>query len=91
VIWDRFSGYKKAARLLRALYGTQIHIDSLPAYAPELKVVDHAWGHTKYGEMANGIPTDLGDLAAEVAHSLLAEHRRPKLLRAFFQHARLDL
>jgi transposase len=91
VIWDRFSGHKKAERLLRDLYGKQIYVDYLPAYAPELNVVDHAWGHTKYGEMANFIPTDRSDLANEVSHSLLAKHRRPKLLKAFFQHARLDL
>jgi transposase len=91
VIWDRFSGHKKAERLLRDLYGKHMHVDYLPAYAPELNVVDHAWGHTKYGEMANFIPQDLDDLADEVARSLLAKHRRPELLRAFFHHAQLDL
>ena len=91
VIWDRFSGHKKAARLLRDLYGTRIHIEELPAYAPELNPVEHCWSHTKYGEMANCIPQDVEDLADEVARSLLAKHQRPALLRAFFQHARLDL
>jgi hypothetical protein len=54
-------------------------------------VVDHAWGHTKYGEMANFLPKDLDDLADEVAMSMLSKHQRPDLLRAFFKHARLDL
>jgi hypothetical protein len=48
-------------------------------------------GHTTYGEMANFIPRDLDDLADEVAVSMLRKHQRPDLLRAFFQHARLDL
>ena len=61
LIWDRFSGHKKAARLLRDIYGYRIHVEFLPAYAPELNVVDHAWGHTKYGEMANFIPHDVDD------------------------------
>jgi transposase len=91
IIWDRFSGHKKAARLLHNLYGKRMHVEELPAYAPALKVVDHAWGHTKYGEMANCIPRDLDDLADEVAGSMLRKHQRPDLLRAFFQHARLDL
>jgi hypothetical protein len=91
LIWDRFSGHKKAARLLQAVYGRRIQVEYLPAYAPDLHVVDHAWGHTKYGEMANFIPHDLDDLSHEIAASLLAKHQRPDLLRAFFTHARLDL
>ena len=91
LIWDRFSGHKKAARLLRDIYGSRIHVEFLPAYAPELNVVDHAWGHTKYGELANFIPHDVDDLADEVAQSLIAKHGRRDLLKAFFQHARLDL
>jgi hypothetical protein len=54
-------------------------------------VVDHAWGHTKNGEMANFIPHDLDDLSQEVAQSWLAKHRRPELLQAFFTHAKLDV
>jgi hypothetical protein len=91
IIWDRVSGHKKAARLLHALYGKRVHVAELPASAPDLNVVDHAWGHTKYGEMANFIPRDLDDLADEVAVSMLGKHQRPDLLRSFFTHARLDL
>jgi transposase len=91
IIWDRFSGHRKAARLLHDLYGTRIRAEFLPAYAPELNVVDHCWGHTKYGEMANFIPHDIDDLAQAVACSLIAKPRRPALLRAFFQHAQLRL
>jgi hypothetical protein len=88
VLWDRFRGPKKTARLLQEIDGCRIQVAYVPAYAPTLKVVDHAWGHTKYGEMANFIPQDLADLSLEVAESLLAKHRRPALLRAFFP--RLD-
>jgi hypothetical protein len=63
----------------------------LPASAPELKVVDHCWGQTKYGEMATFIPADIQDLAQEVTHSLLAKHQRSDRLSAFFQHAQLPL
>jgi transposase len=91
LIWDRFSGHKKAARLLKHIYGSRIHVEFLPAYAPELNVVEHGCVHTKYGEMANFIPTDTEDLAQEVAHSLLSKHQLPDLLSAFFQHAQLPL
>jgi hypothetical protein len=68
-----------------------VHVAELPASAPDLNVVDHAWGHTKYGEMANFIPYDVDELAQEVANSLIAKHSRQDLLKAFFQHARLEL
>lgn len=91
VIWDRFSGHHKAERLLKSIYGQHIHVERLPAYAPELNVVDHCWGHTKYSDLANFIPDNLEDLAGEVAQSLIAKHHRPSLLRSFFQHAKLAL
>ena len=46
-------------------------------------MVDHARGHTKYGEMANFLPRDLDDLADEVAVSMLSKHQRPDLLGPF--------
>ena len=42
MIWARFSGHKKAARLLTHISGTRIHVAFLPAYAPELNVVAHS-------------------------------------------------
>jgi transposase len=90
IVWDRFSGHKKAERVLTRIYGRHIHVERLPAYAPDLNVVDHCWGHTKYSDLANFIPDDLDDLAGEVAKSLLAKHRRPSLLKSFFQHAKLE-
>jgi putative transposase len=91
IIWDRWSGHRKAARLLQAIYGTRIHIEYFPAYAPALNPVEHGWSHSKYGEMANFIPHEVAHLADEVAHALVATHHRQDLLHAFFQHARLDL
>ena len=52
----------------------------LASVCPELNVVDRCWGPTKYGELAPSIPHDVGDLAQEVAHSLLTKHDRRDLL-----------
>src|SRR5262245_17758248 len=89
LIGDRFSGQKKAARLLRALSGTRIHVECLPAYAPELNVVEQGWGPTQDGVLANFLPQAINDLAQAVAGSLLAKPQRPDLLHAFFRHAKL--
>ena len=42
IIWGRFSGHKKAARLLQEVNSRRIQVAYLPAYAPDLNVVDHA-------------------------------------------------
>jgi hypothetical protein len=70
---------------------SEVNIEYLPSYAPELNPIEPCWSHTKYGEMANFISQDVTHLADEVAHSLMANHRRPALLHAFFQPARLAL
>ena len=90
LIWDRVSGPPKAARLLPDLYGYRLHVEVLPAYAPARNVVDRAWGHPKYGEMAHVIPHDVDALTQDVAHALIAKHNRRDLRHAFFQHARLE-
>jgi transposase len=91
IVWDRFSGHKKAEHLLKAIYGRHLHVERLPAYAPDLNVVDHCWGHTKDSDLANFIPDDLDHLAGAVAESLIAKHHRPRLIKSFFQHAKLEL
>jgi hypothetical protein len=68
-----------------------MHVEFLPACAPDPKVVDHCWGPTKYGAMANCLPDDVTDLTQEGAYALLAKLQRPDLLRAFFQQAQLPL
>ena len=91
LIGNRWSGHRNATRLLQALGGTRIPSESRPVYAPAFKTVEHCWSHTRDGEMADVIPQKVEHLADEVAHSLVAKHRRPDLLQAFFQHARLAL
>lgn len=81
VIWERFSGHTKAACVLHDLYGHRVQVAFLPAYAPEVNVVEQGWGQTKYGELAHFIPEHVDDLAQAVAHSLRAKPRRPALLR----------
>jgi transposase len=46
LIWERCNGHKKTARWLQHLYGTRIHVEFLPAYAPELNVIEQCWGDT---------------------------------------------
>lgn len=62
----------------------------LPAYAPELNPVEQAWGHLKYGDLANYVPDDLTDLELAIKVSIGRTGWHPGLLRAFFHAAGLN-
>jgi hypothetical protein len=49
------------------------------------------WNHTKYADLANLIPDDLGHLHRAVTDSLEDIGRDPALLRSFFRRPPLAL
>ncbi len=91
LVMDRLAAHRSAAERLVARFGRRLVIEWLPPYAPELNPVEQVWGHTKYGDLANFIPDDVGHLAGEVINSIEHTASDQMLLRAFFKHAKLVL
>jgi hypothetical protein len=91
VILDRLSAHRGAARRLKARFGGRIKFEWLPAYAPELNPVEHVWGHTKCGDLANYVPEDIDALKGELIDSLERKRGDGELLRSFFSQAELEL
>ena len=91
LVVDRWSVHRSGIRRLLDRFGHKVHVEWLPPYAPELNPVEQVWSHTKYADLANYIPDDLGTLAAEVISSLDQASTDQKLLCSFFQHAELRL
>lgn len=91
VVLDRLSAHRGAARRLKARFGNRIKFEWLPAYAPELNPVEHVWGHTKYGDLANYVPEDINALKGELSASLERKRGDGDLLRSFFRQAELRL
>ncbi len=91
VILDRLSAHRAAARRLKARFGDRIEFEWLPAYSPELNPVEHVWGHTKYGDLANYVPEDIDALRCELTSSLERKRGDGDLLRSFFKQAELEL
>jgi len=89
VILDRWSGHRKAARLLAG--DDRFWFEWLPPYAPDLNPVEHVWNHTKYADLANYIADDLVDLEFKLDTSM--EHTRtcPELLRSFYHAAKIGI
>lgn len=90
LIWDRHSAHR--AQRVRAWLARhrRIVVEELPPYAPDLNPVEHVWGHTKYGDLANDPPDTLAELGDAVLRSLGDTRAHPQLLAAFVRAADLE-
>jgi transposase len=69
-----------------------LHLERLPAYAPELNPVEYLWGYWKKYELANFCPKDvwqLSHVASLALQRIRRRKRRPELVSAFFHQAEL--
>jgi transposase len=89
VVMDRLGAHRSAAKLMAG--DGRFAFEWLPGYAPDLNPVEPAWSQTKYTDLANYVATDVLDLEVEAKMSLEATGGKQKLLRSFFQAARLKL
>lgn len=60
----------------------RLHIESFPAYAPELNPDEGVWGHYK-GQMANGRPDNVNELLSILTRLTKKVRSRSALLRSF--------
>jgi len=90
LIWDNLGVHK--GKLVRRLCRRvpRLHLEYLPAYAPELNPDEGVWRHTK-GRLANGCPADRFDLVFSLLDELEALRRSPDLLWSCIAHSGLTL
>lgn len=91
LVLDRLSVHRKVVRLLREAGVDWVEVEWLPSYAPDLNPVEMIWNHTKYADLANFIPDDLGHLRRAVDSSIQGIRKDGQLIRSFFQHAGLEI
>lgn len=91
LVLDRWQVHKSGVRQIKDRFGRRVHIEWLPAYAPELNPTEQVWNHTKYADLANFIPDDVLHLGQKVAGSLRHTRQNQTLLRSFFHHAELKI
>jgi len=68
-----------------------IHLEWLPAYAPELNPVEPRWSHTKFGKLANFVPDDTRPLKRSVRSELKSQSPSHPLKKSLFKTAHLSL
>jgi transposase len=90
VIWDGLPVHR--SRLVRDFVAAQrskIHLEYLPAYAPELNPVEYIWGYCKHHELPNFCPKDFAHLGWAARKALRRMRRRPSLVTSFWKQAEL--
>jgi transposase len=90
-VMDRYQVHRSAAKRLPARFPGRIHIEWLPAYAPDLNPDEQLWNRAKYTDLANFLPDDVPHLGRTPADSLRRTRNEQSLLRSFFVHAQLPL
>ena len=92
VVWDGLPAHR--ARVVSDFIAAQrgrLAIQWLPGYAPELNPVEYIWGCWKKHELPNFCPHDFAQLSYQARRALCRMRRRSRLVRAFWQQARLPL
>jgi transposase len=68
-----------------------IHLERLPAYAPDLNPDEGTWRHLKRVELANVCCVDLLDLHSHVCAAVSRLRRKPRIIQSFFAQAGLPI
>jgi putative transposase len=91
LVWDNLNTHRsKAVRELARASG-RLHLEHLPAYAPELNPVEWFFEQAKCHELANHGLDDLAELHARVRRHARRLARDPDKLRSFIRCAHLPL
>jgi transposase len=67
----------------------RIHLEQLPAYAPELNPGEGLWAHLKGVELRNVCCLNLPHLRRELRDAVKRVRRKPRLIKGFFSGAQL--
>lgn len=92
VIWDGAPIHRGEVRQFLADGGAQqVHLERLPAYAPDLNPDEGVWQHLKHVEMRNLCCPTLAALRRHLRLAIMRLRMKPHLLRACFASAGLAL
>jgi transposase len=92
VIWDGSPIHRRSVTLFMAQGGAQqIHLEKLPAYAPDLNPDEGVWQHLKHVELRNLSCRDLHHLRHELKLAIMRLRSRPSLIQSFFAGSELPI
>jgi transposase len=91
IFWDGAPIHR--SHLIKALLANgaahRLHLERLPAYAPELNPGEGLWGHLKGVELRNVCWFSIPHLRHELRDAIKRVRRKPRLIHGFFRGAKL--
>ena len=89
IYWDRATIHRgqPVKGWLAAGHARQVHLEALPAYAPELNPDEGVWKELKHHDLANVSCLDLRQLRGPLRRAIRRLQHRPDLIRGFFAEA----
>lgn len=89
VVWDGGSNHK--GPLIRAFCARhpRLHLERLPAYAPDHNPVEFVWSYLKHGRLPNFVPENLAHLDQTIRRELDSVQQTPGLLKALWHGSKL--
>jgi transposase len=93
VIWDGSPIHRSVAvrTFLADGAAKQIHLERLPAYAPDLNPDEGVWSYLKHVELRNVCCFNLDHLHQQLNLAILRLRQKPVLIQSFFEEAGLLL
>jgi putative transposase len=88
LLWDGGSIHRGPARAELFAPHPRLHVERLPAYAPELNPDEQVWNHCK-AELANGCPLTVDDLLDDLTRVARRTRCSSRLLRSFIHESDL--
>jgi transposase len=91
VVWDGSPIHRcqEVKAFLASPAGPGVHLEQLPAYAPELNPDEGVWNYLKRVELKNVICQHLGQLSFELGKALKRLRQKPHIIRACIAQAGL--
>jgi transposase len=91
IIFDHLSAHVSAQKYFEREHSEWFVFEYLPSYSPELNPVEQCWQHMKNVRMVNFVPLSVEHLVERTSEEAQVMNNDPKLLAAFFHHAKLAL
>jgi transposase len=92
VIWDSSPIHRREVNSFMAQGGVKhIHLEQLPAYAPDLNPGEGVWHYLKYVELRNLSCKDLTHLRRQLYLAIMRLRNKPQVIKSFFEGAGLSI
>lgn len=86
LIWDGLPAHRSrpVKAFLTAGAAKRLHLERLPAYAPDLNPDEGVWNYLKHVELANVCCHKLDDLQLQLRKAIVRLRCKPHIIRSFF-------